>query len=79
VRLARRRQRGSHLVDDLGLVGCPRRGTDVSVTACLRCRALRRTVTDEAGRVREIRCLDGVDERAPYGPWLSGWRTSRLG
>ncbi len=76
MRLASRR-RGSHLVDDLGLVGCPRRGSDVPVSVCLRCPALRSTVADDAGRVREIRCRDGAELRSPYGPRLPGRRMLR--
>jgi hypothetical protein len=44
-----------HLVDDLGLVGCPRRGHDVTVEACLDCNALQDVVRTD-GRITEIRC-----------------------
>jgi hypothetical protein len=44
-----------HLVDDLGLVGCPRRGRDVTVETCLDCNALKDVIRAD-GRVTEIRC-----------------------
>jgi len=46
----------THLVDDVGLVGCPRQHRDVPVEQCLRCRELFEARRDPAGEVTEIRC-----------------------
>jgi hypothetical protein len=73
------RPSGGRLVDGLGLVGCPRRGADVPVATCRRCRALRHVVADDTGRVLEVHCLDGGDHRIPSGPWLVGWLAPRRG
>lgn len=50
------RRRGVHLVDDVGLVGCPRQGRDVPVARCLRCHELLEVRRDAEGAVTEIRC-----------------------
>jgi hypothetical protein len=73
VHTAPTRERGLHLVDDLGLVGCSRSGTDVPVATCLRCRERRGTMTDDTGRVRAIRCVGDTDASSACWPWRLGW------
>jgi hypothetical protein len=71
-------RRGVHVVDDFGLVGCPRQRRDVAVGTCLTCRALLETTTDAAGTVVEIRCSVPVDTSPPpRWPWLLGWDAVR--
>jgi hypothetical protein len=72
-------QRGVHLVDGFGLVGCPRSGTDLPVATCLGCRELQTAVTDDGGRVREVHCVDAPLDLRPCWPWLLGWNARRRG
>jgi hypothetical protein len=58
----------SHVVDDDGLVGCPRAGHDVDVSRCLTCSELLVVVRDHQGDIREIRCTPPPRRvRTPWG------------
>jgi hypothetical protein len=61
----------SHLVDEVGLVGCPRRRHDVEASRCLTCAHLLLAVRSADGELTEIRCTP------PPGlirtPWFLVW------
>jgi hypothetical protein len=63
------RRHRSHLVDEYGMVGCPRQRGDVSVDHCLACRELLDTVEGPGGRITEIRCRIGPAVRSPQDHW----------
>jgi hypothetical protein len=57
----------SHLVDEHGLVGCPRAGQDLDADRCLTCPELLVAVRASDGHLVEIRC------NAPVRPARSPW------
>ena len=63
------RRHRSHLVDEFGMVGCPRKRGDVPVDDCLACRALIGTERDPVGRITEIRCRASREPRSPQDHW----------
>lgn len=63
------RRHRSHLVDEFGMVGCPRQRGDVPVGGCLTCRELIETVKDPEGHVTEIRCRAGSGPRSEQDHW----------
>ncbi len=64
-----RRAVSTHLVDSVGLVGCPERRRDVAFEECLSCRYLTGIEQDARGRVKEIHCSGGRRE----APWITPW------
>jgi hypothetical protein len=58
-----------HLVDDVDLVGCPRRACDVTVGECLRCPSLRQVIRVDGAPV-EILC-EPAPPSAPHR-WMGG-------
>jgi hypothetical protein len=63
------RRSETHLVDELGLVGCARQGRDVALEECLTCAQLREMVSD-GDVVTEIRCTAApheYDTLVPFG------------
>jgi hypothetical protein len=57
----------THLVDEHGLVGCPRAGEDVPASRCLSCAELLLAVRDADGQLIEIRCVPPT--RTIRAPW----------
>ncbi|MCC5950442.1 MAG: hypothetical protein JJT89_18470 [Nitriliruptoraceae bacterium] len=58
----------SHLIDHDGLVGCTRRGHDVTVGVCLGCSELLAVVASDTGPT-EIRCRPAPRPASSAGPW----------
>jgi hypothetical protein len=58
-----------HLVDELGLVGCPVRGTDVELEECYACGELLSVTPRVDGSVAEIRCAGARPALHPLLPW----------
>lgn len=71
------RRHRTHLVDELGMVGCPRQRRDVPAERCLDCRELIDAVHDPAGHLTEIRCraetgrVSPQDHWEPFGPLVN--------
>ncbi|MFP4634570.1 MAG: hypothetical protein ACLFRD_01795 [Nitriliruptoraceae bacterium] len=57
-----------HLVDEFGLVGCPRQKRDVSWDECLTCPYLIGVEPGDGQQVAEIRCSAGARMTA-RSPW----------
>lgn len=66
--LTRGRRVEHHLVDEFGLVGCPRQHRDVSWDECLSCPHLVGVEPDDGRQVAEIRCTAGP-RVAALSPW----------
>jgi hypothetical protein len=58
-----------HLVDELGLVGCPVRGADVELEECYACGQLLSVTTRPDGSVGEIRCSGAHPAPRPSSAW----------
>jgi hypothetical protein len=56
-----------HLVDEHGMVCCPRGGADVCASRCLSCVELLIAVRDADGQLIEIRCVP--PSRTTRAPW----------
>ncbi|TVP74506.1 MAG: hypothetical protein EA340_01255 [Nitriliruptor sp.] len=71
------RRHRTHLVDEFGMVGCPRQRRDVPVERCLECRELIDAVHDPDGHLTEIRCRADIgrvspqDHLDPFGPLVN--------
>ena len=63
------RRHRTHLVDEHGLVGCPRLRRDVPVERCLECRELVDALRDPEGHLTEIRCRAEVRPVSPHEHW----------
>lgn len=71
------RRHRTQVVDEFGMVGCPRQRRDVPAERCLECRELIDAVHDPAGRLTEIRCradagrVPPQDHLDPFGPLVN--------
>ena len=63
------RRHRTHLVDELGMVGCPRQRRDVPAERCLVCRELIDAVHDPEGHLTEIRCRAEAGRTSPQDRW----------
>jgi len=63
------RRNRTHLVDEFGMVGCPRQRRDVPAERCLECRELTDAVYDPAGQLTEIRCRAATVRTSPQDHW----------
>ena len=63
------RRHRTHLVDEFGMVGCPRQRRDVPAERCLECRELLDVIRDPARHLTEIRCRAEIRKVSPQDHW----------